>query len=55
MLWLRRLHQELSHKIGYSHGLRNRRPFRFPWWVAMIEYGRGFNAGHKAYLAAKYN
>jgi hypothetical protein len=53
MFWLRRLHGRLSHKLGYRHGLRNRRPFRFPWWVGMAEYGRGFNAGYKTYLFNK--
>jgi hypothetical protein len=47
MPWVRRLHQRLSHKVGFAHGLRNRRPFRFPWWVDSSVYGPAYNAGYK--------
>jgi hypothetical protein len=53
MSWLQRLQETASYKLGLAHGLRNRRPFRFPFWVAMAAYGRGFNEGYKSYSVAR--
>jgi hypothetical protein len=48
MAWLRDFHQTLSYKIGFAHGLRNRRPFSCPWWLDRVVYSLAFMEGFKA-------
>jgi hypothetical protein len=48
MAWLRNLHQDLSYKIGFEHGLRNRQPFSYPWWVDRVVYGLAVMDGVQA-------
>lgn len=42
------LWQNLSYRLGYAHGLRNRKPYRSPWWVDKIVYGVAYLKGLRA-------
>jgi hypothetical protein len=49
MKWLRDLHQTLSRKLGYRHGVRGL-PYRRPLWAASMAYGPAYLDGRQAYL-----
>ena len=48
MASLRGIHQNISYRWGYGHGLQKREPFKCPWWVDHVAYSVAYTDGLEA-------